>query len=375
MSKKILLVVAVLVLALSFTGCGNKKGNGFATTTPSPSAGAITPPTVHVCGGEVVLGDYALLDLSAISKGVSEADVEKEFNTQLEEVLAEYPNYVRDESRDGTEVKEGDTVNIDYIGKLDGVAFDGGKDTDYDLTIGSHTFIEDFETGLIGKQVGTTVDIETKFPDTYQNEELRGKVTVFTITINYIGQKKEGADDTYINRLSKGTYPTMNDFRNALKAEMEKQAEAEYEDRVYDAVINQMVENSQFVTILDEDIKYYEDDMIGYYKEIAEYYGMAMTDVATQLGFSDYDKFLDNCHEEAIKNVKQYMVLQKIVADEKIVVSDEKYTELLNGYMSSTQTTDRESFENTYSKEYLNYCMVNDLALELLVEKAKSNAQ
>lgn len=377
MKKKICLVCVAVLMVLSLAACGEKKGNGFAEATPTPGTSSSVKSgkdLYHVCGGEVILASYdQLTTVGDGPSGITDEELEEEFQSQIASALADYPNYIRDESRDGTVIAEGDTVNIDYVGKLDGVAFDGGSDTEFDLTIGSKTFIEDFENGLIGKTVGTTVDVDTKFPDDYKNADLAGKTTTFTITINYIGQKKDEADDDYIRRLSKGTYESMDAYRVALKAMMEEEQQSNYESNVYDTVIGEMVKLSEFPKILDEDVAFYEEDMIGYYTTYASYYGMSVEEFVTAVGYETYDAFLSECHENAVNYVKEYMVLQEVAKKENITVSEEKFNELLEGYMESANQTDKDAFIEEYSREYLEYCMKNDLALDFLVEKAKAN--
>ena len=268
---------------------------------------------------------------------------------------------------------EGDTVNIDYVGKLDGVAFEGGSDTEFDLTIGSESFIEDFEKGLIGKTVGTTVDVDATFPEDYRNEDLAGKTVVFTITIHYVGTKKDEADDDYIRRLSRGTYKSAAESKEKLREMMEDTKKKEYEDGLYDSVIKQMIEISDFKTILDEDVAFYEDDMKSYYESYAGYYGKDVKDFVTEIGYSSYDAFLAECHENAVKYVKEYMVLEAVAEKEGITVSPEVFDERVQGYMESAYSTDKKAFIEEYSVDYLNYCILNDLSLEFLVEKAKQN--
>ena len=377
MKKKICLACVAGLMVLSLAACGEKKGNGFAEATPTPGTSSSVKSgkdLYHVCGGEVILASYdQLTTVGDGPSGITDEELEEEFQSQIASALADYPNYIRDESRDGTVIAEGDTVNIDYVGRLDGVAFDGGSDTEFDLTIGSKTFIEDFENGLIGKTVGTTVDVDTKFPDDYQNADLAGKTTTFTITINYVGQKKDEADDDYIRRLSKGTYESMDAYRTALKEMMEGEQKSNYENDVYDTVIGEMVKLSEFPKVLDEDVAFYEEDMIGYYSTYASYYGMSVEEFVTAVGYETYDAFLSECHDNAVEYVKEYMVLQEVANKENITVSEEKFDELLAGYMESAQQTDKDAFIEEYSREYLEYCMKNDLALEFLVEKAKAN--
>lgn len=389
MKKRICMAFVAALMVLSLAACGDKKGNGFNEASPSVSA----TPTVtgepenggttyeaktgkdlyHVCGGEIVLASYdKLKKQESAPEKVTDEEVEAEFKSEIEQALADYPNFIPDETRKDTEIKSGDTVNIDYVGKLNGVAFEGGADTAFDLEIGSNTFIADFENGLIGKKVGTTVDVNATFPEDYGNKELAGKQVVFTITINYVGTKKDDADDAYVERISKGQYKSLEEYRAALKRMMQSQKDDAFKSNLYDSVIKDMVSLCEFPKILDEDVVFYMEDMLAWYSSYASYYGMTLEEFGPAMtGLETYDAFKDKCHEDAVGYVKEYMVLQEIVKKENIKLSEEEFNEMLEGYMSGSSVTDKEAFIEEYSREYLEYCMLNDLALDFLIEKAQ----
>lgn len=157
------LFVAVLVLILvctSFAGCSKKT-----ETTEIPR---------HMFNYD--MSKYVTLDSYKI-------EVDKQSQEYLDYFHAKLRLMMTTELKEG-KVEDGDTVNIDYTGKKDGVAFEGGTDTGYELKIGSNSFIDGFEDGLIGKEIGSTVDLNLKFPDNYQAEELAGQAVVFTVKIN-----------------------------------------------------------------------------------------------------------------------------------------------------------------------------------------------
>ena len=130
---------------------------------------------------DVVLGQYKGIEVTV--PGVEEV-TEEDIDNEIRNVLIEEGKSTTETLESGT-VADGDTVNIDYVGKVDGVAFDNGSDTDFDLTIGSNQFIDGFESSLIGKEIGSTVDIDVTFPDPYQNNpDLAGQPAVFTVTIH-----------------------------------------------------------------------------------------------------------------------------------------------------------------------------------------------
>ena len=129
------------------------------------------------------LGEYKGIEVDTSSDGFGVY-----YDNQISSDVANYDLYVR---KTEGRVEDGDTANIDYVGKKDGVAFDGGTADGYDLVIGSGSFIDGFEDGLIGAEIGSTVDLNLEFPDDYQSEELAGKAVVFTVTVNYVKTDEE----------------------------------------------------------------------------------------------------------------------------------------------------------------------------------------
>ena len=158
--KRIASVLLVLCLLLSFAGCKQDKGRELYNLNLEKY---------------VELGDYMGVKVDTKSDDFKQIE-----NSLISSDVANYDLYVV--KKEG-KVEKGETVNIDYEGKKDGVAFEGGTAKGYNLTIGSGQFIDGFEDGLIGKEVGTTVDLNLTFPENYGNEELNGADVVFTVKI------------------------------------------------------------------------------------------------------------------------------------------------------------------------------------------------
>jgi hypothetical protein len=186
MKKKTLGLLAAVLSVAMLAGCGAKDtGNGTGTAT-----GAGTESTALKdmdVDKYVTLGEYKGLEVSVDTVEVDE----DEWDTLVNNV---YYGNITAENGGITDraVETGDTVNIDYEGKKDGVAFDGGTDQGYDLTIGSGQFIAGFEDGLIGVMPGETVDLDLTFPENYGNADLAGQAVVFTVTVNYIQPAQDG---------------------------------------------------------------------------------------------------------------------------------------------------------------------------------------
>ena len=167
MKKQTVFMAAVLAAVALATGCGAKKSE-------------VKTDYVDDLSKYVTLGEYKGLEYEETSTEVTDEDVQAELDYLLES-KADVEKIM-----DGT-VADGDTVNIDFTGMRDGVAFDGGSGTGYDLTIGSNSFIDNFEEQLIGMKPGDTKEINVTFPDPYPNNpDLAGVPVVFEVTVNYI---------------------------------------------------------------------------------------------------------------------------------------------------------------------------------------------
>lgn len=214
MKKKIVAVLLCLTLAFSVTGCGKDKKSESVENTESTevvSSAAIDFDPLDY----VELGDYMGLSVALTDDySVSDDDVKTFIENS---VITNYPYYV---DTDKTVVEDGDAVNIDYEGLKDGVAFSGGTATDTVLEIGSNTFIDGFEEGLIGAKVGDKVTLNLTFPESYQNTDLAGQAVVFNVTINKIVEKQDITYDNmtdeyvaYVNAKASLGYDTVDEMK------------------------------------------------------------------------------------------------------------------------------------------------------------------
>ena len=193
---------------------------------------------------------YKGIEVTVTKKAeVSDKDVEDEIKQEASDAG------LSTQVKKGT-VKDGDTVNIDYVGKKDGKAFDGGTASGADLTIGSHTFIDGFESGLIGKKVGDTVDLDLTFPENYASKDLAGQKVVFTVTINYIEGEPEVNDDL-ADKLSGGEYKDIDDFKKSVREKLEQDNETNYNREVYSAIFQQLLKLYPVDKYPQEFIDYY----------------------------------------------------------------------------------------------------------------------
>ncbi|MBQ7306931.1 MAG: trigger factor [Clostridia bacterium] len=283
---------------------------------------------------EVVLGAYEGLTVEKAKIEITEADVFSELK-QYQEQAARMVD-VTDRA-----VKNGDITVIDFEGKVDGVAFKGGTAKAYELEIGSHSFIDNFENQIIGMNIGDTRDIFVTFPENYQEKTLAGKPAVFTIVLHGIKEKElPELNDEFASNSS--TFETLEEFKKDieknLREEKEKNAENDFEDKI----IEMITDNSEFdvpEALVDDQL---EDEM----KRIDQNLRYQGIDLVT------YCKFIGKTVEDfkaerrpfAKKNVKSQFVIQEIIKKENLTATQEEIDAKIDEYAKNSNMT-REDFE------------------------------
>ena len=259
-------------------------------------------------------------------------------------------------------VSEGDIANIDYVGKKDGVAFEGGTDEGYDLEIGSNSFIEGFESGLIGAEIGKTIDLNLTFPEDYGNEELNGADVVFTVTVNSV-QTTDGVEpkDIYEDL----GYKTLKEYENDVK---ERATENYFLDLVRS--------KSEIKEYPDEDVKTLKTQIKdALNNNFTSYYGMSLESYLTQNGMTMID-FENNLLNNQVKPlIAETMPLYAILDKEGVKITDEdietKLQELVKEYESSGTSVDAETIKKSVGEYSIENLAVQEKALEIIKENAK----
>ena len=218
------------------------------------------------------------------------------------------------------EAKSGDTVNIDYDGSVDGVAFDGGAAKAYDLSLGSNTFIPGFEDQLIGKKAGDECDVNVTFPEEYHAKELAGKAAVFKVKVNTVKEiQLPEIDDEFAKDVSE--FDTLaelkSDIRKKLKEQNARKSEAELES----AVVDELLKNTE-VEIPHAMIENKVNSMMGEFEQRLAGSGLNLETYIRYMG-TDLETFKKNYEPEAEKQVKTRLALEKIAELEGIVISEE----------------------------------------------------
>lgn len=380
--KKLSLILAVSAVAVSLlAGCANKTEDTNAAqettaasteTTEASGAAAATEEKDSILekdadgnfikpenyGTVKKLGQYKGLEVTLADTTVTDQDVEDEVQGSLE-AAAEYVPVNR-------AAKLGDIVNIDYVGKKDGVAFDGGTGTGYDLGLGSGTFIDGFEDGLVGTKKGDTVDLNLTFPEEYHSEDLAGQDVVFTVTVNEVKEKKipELTDD-WVKEYTGGEITTVDDFRKDCRTQLETYKKMDAEATAQNELVAQVINSSEFEPTV-EAIEYEYQTMIGMYDEYAAMMGMTTDEYLEAYGV-DPQAMRIQLSYYAEESVKQRLMEDAIIEAEGLAVSDADKKALADQYGYSVE--DMESIYGDQFEDYARSYMVVRYIFDNAVKK------
>ena len=276
----------------------------------------------------VELGEYKGVTVTKADTTVSAKDVNAEL-ARIQEQNARMIT-VDDESY---KIKKGDTANINFDGSVDGVAFEGGKGDNYPLTIGSHSFIDNFEDQLIGHKIGDDVDVNVTFPENYGAKDLAGKAALFKVKINSIQQKELPAlDDDFAAEVSE--FETLKEYKASLKSELKLRKEKEAAQENENNVVKAVVANAK-VELPEAMVKTNVENMINDYDRSMRQQGMQIQQYLQYIG-ETMDSFAESLKPQAIDNIKSQLVFEEIIKKENITASDEavdaKIKEMADAY-------------------------------------------
>lgn len=284
--------------------------------------------------------DYITLPDGFEALQISKADVEpteEEINSQVESLLEQFvfAQEVTDRS-----AQDGDIVNIDYAGAVDGVAFTGGTYAGYDLTLGSGAFIEGFEEQILGHNVGETFDIKVTFPEGYSDSTdaegnavvLSGKDAVFTITVNKISEEvAPELTDAWVHE----NFGTTDDMHTAQDV-LDYFADSLYTNKLDNAVMDYLLENSVFAEELPTQImEYYICMFLNYQYQVASLYGLDLDTYAMINGYENADAMLAALDESLAQLVKQDLVFQAVAEKLEIAPTQEAIDDSIATYGES----------------------------------------
>lgn len=276
---------------------------------------------------EVTLGEYKGLKVDKYSTRVTQKEVDEEIEKERER------NARTIEVTDRA-VQDKDIVTLDFEGFVDGVAFDGGKGTDYPLTIGSGSFIPGFEEQLIGAELEKETEVNVTFPEDYQSEELAGKAATFKCTVHAIKAKElPELDDEFASDVSE--CETLDAYKAEVKKKIKERKERDGKEKREDQAVEQAVENAQMdipQPMIDLQVRQMTED----FSRRIQQQGLSMEQYFQFTGLSA-EKMLDEMKPQAEKRIRTRLVLEAVVKAENIEISDERLEEELKSMAESYQ--------------------------------------
>ena len=377
MKKRAIMISMLLVMALSVTGCSQKTATKDKDTKTEETAktddaeetesdntedtSEDTPTTAELMAGIdvekcVTLGDYKGVTVEKTIQSVTDEDVQNE----IDNALANYPVEVDQAA------KEGDTVNIDYVGKIDGEEFDGGSDQGADLKLGSGKFIDGFEDGLIGARKGETRTLNLTFPEDY-TQDLAGKAVEFTVTVNAVKEPLSEPTDQWVADNIEG-YDNIADYKAGIRSEQEESNEQTAENQVRYAAWTQVIDNctiNEYPETLGEvGKKLYEQQVETY----AKYAGMELDAYIESSGLTQ-EEYQSNMEEYGKNVAAQALVCQAICDKEGFAIGDDDYQKALQDMLTEYGCTEDELIQ-TYGQDNVEQSIMLNRVSNLILENA-----
>ena len=311
---------------------------------------------------EVKLGKYKGIKVEKVDYTVSDEDVDKDIEATREK-------NARMVSIDDRAAQKGDTVNIDFEGFVDDVAFEGGKGEDYELELGSDTFIPGFEDQLIGANVDDLVDVNVTFPEEYHSDELKGKAALFKVKVNEIKVRElPEIDDDFASEVS--DFDTLAEYKADVRKQLEEKAKEKAEAEIQNAVVEKVVESAEF-DVPEAMVEQQINNMINEFAQRMSYQGMSL-DMYLQYTSQTMDQMKEEYREGAVKQVNAGLVIDAIAAKEGIEPSPEEL-ELHLVDMSKKYNLELDEMKKLISEDEMNG-IKKQLAFEKTVQMLTNNA-
>jgi len=363
--KKYCIVAAVtLILMFALTACGKEThAPGSSVFSPTPAADASTEKAslladTYPIKEIVTIGKYKGLEATLLDLTVSEEEITKELHLSLTTHAVE---------PDRTAVKLYDTANIDFEGKVDGVAFDGGTAEGYDLLIGSGNFIPGFEDGLIGAEVGSTVDLPVTFPESYGNTDLAGKAAVFTVTVNSIKALPE-LTDAFIAEVTE--FDTLDAYKEDIRTTLQQSYDATVESQFESDIMAALVNDATYHMDLSKEINAYTNNMKSMYEYQASMYGVSFEVFINAMFGMSLSAFNEEMPKSAEQLVKRYYALLAVADAEGLKVTDAEYTEYAELMMVDYGFESLDQLEAEYPRSNLENSLLYEQAIDIVMNSA-----
>ena len=378
--KKIFAVAAILAMAVFAAACGKKGTESKASASDIKESAAASSSTLTEDSPEIKelenmtvpeepkvseMGKITLPDFKTISVTVAPMEnvTQEEVDAVIQQALAESPEVVEDAA------KEGDTVNIDYSGSIDGVKFDGGTAEKQDLKLGSGQFIPGFEDQLIGAKAGETVTVKVTFPEQYGNADLAGKAAEFEVKVNEVKREPELSDE-WVKNYDGTTAETIESYRDQIREQLQNRKEFNYHSEIQDQAIQQISEKTEVElskNFLDYAKAYILNAQLSQYKQ----YGMGAADVINMSG-KTVEQFKEDAYANAETYAKQLFIMRKIADEQNIRATDELLDELAKAESSLTgEETNRIKLIEQYGKELVEEAAIRNKVMDYIESQIK----
>ncbi len=351
MNKKFLAMSLAAALAVgALSGCGEDKGNA-SNAASTAASDFISKEVIEKYGADPFAynpADFVELgNIDSFDVELDETEYEyrqEDFDALVQDVLDTYIGSVKDESQ--TVVKEDSIVNIDYVGKLNGEAFQGGTASGQEIDVAgdaSH-YIDGFTAALIGHKVGDTFDAPLKFPETYGNADLAGKDTVFTMTVNYICSKATIDNVTNTVLMNYLGMPDKDEFLKTCEQIYEAQRDNSRTSAINTLVIDKIIADAK-VKAIPEDLKNsMVENQVALYTEYAESYQVTLEEFVSTLMGSDLDTMRSELGKMAEKSLTQELIMTAAADVLGIEIDEAEFEQFVKDGMSAAQVSSVDTY-------------------------------
>lgn len=302
----------------------------------------------------VELGEYKGIQVEKAPIEVKDEEIEAQITKEREANS-------RTVTVDDRAVAQGDIVTLDFEGFVDGVAFEGGKGENYDLTIGSNTFIPGFEDQLVGAEIGKELDVNVTFPEEYGAKELAGKAAVFKCKVNGIKVKELPAvDDEFAQEVSE--FDTLDEYKADIKSKLLKEKEDEAARAKEDAVIGKIIEGAK-MEIPDAMVEYQTRQMLDEFAQRIQSQGISLDQYFQFTGLTE-EKYMEEMKPRALQNIQSRLVLEAVAQAENLVAEEADIEEEIK------KMADMYKMEADKIKELLGERQMEEMKKDIAVQKA-----
>lgn len=355
--KKMMKTAALLLcMAMLMAGCSgknDKETEAAADTVAETETEALLTRGEYKASDYCTIKEYKNLKFAENDIKASDEDVQEEIDALIDSATE------LEEISEDREVEDGDVVNIDYTGYLDGETFDGGSAAGADLEIGSGRFISGFEDGLIGHKKGEEVSLNLTFPETYGNEELAGKDVVFEVKINSIQKyvKPEYTDKFVTDNTS---YDNIQDYEKSVRDEIR-------ENNLSQALADRLLANATFADTYPESLEnYYKQSYARNFDSYLQAYQGITLDQYLESAGVDLDTLLQqNVGEEIQLAIKEDLIVGAVAEQEGITAEGEDYDSFIEE-KESQYSMDKEQLYDTYGEETVKFAYISGKAYDLI---------